>query len=102
MRLGLVAVYPGRAEGIIHVIWPEEEGSFHCEEAAPRAIVKISNHGVNPLFHVSMLRTTMNALRFAQKGVIESVLKLEQVPKPSLATGEALVRVKAAGINGVR
>ena len=44
----------------------------------------------------------MNALRFAQKGAIESVLKLEQVPKPSLAAGEALVRVKAAGINGVR
>jgi len=42
----------------------------------------------------------MNALRFAQKGAIESVLKLEQVPKPALATGEALVRVKAAGING--
>jgi len=44
----------------------------------------------------------MNALRFAQKGAIESVLMLEQVPKPSLASGEALVRVKAAGINGVR
>ena len=44
----------------------------------------------------------MNALRFAQKGAIESVLKLEQVPKPSLIAGEALVRVKAAGINGVR
>lgn len=44
----------------------------------------------------------MNALRFAQKGAIESVLKLEQVPKPSLTSGEALVRVKAAGINGVR
>ena len=49
-----------------------------------------------------MLRTAMNALRFAQKGVIESVLKLERVPKPSLSSGEALVRVKAAGINGVR
>ena len=49
-----------------------------------------------------MLRTTMNALRFAQKGAIESVLKPEKVPKPSLAAGEALVRVKAAGINGVR
>ena len=49
-----------------------------------------------------MLRTTMNALRFAQKGAIESVLKLEKVSKPSLAPGEALVRVKAAGINGVR
>ena len=49
-----------------------------------------------------MLRTTMNALRFAQKGVIESVLNLEQVPKPSLAAGEALVRIKAAGINSVR
>ena len=49
-----------------------------------------------------MLRTTMNALRFAQKGAIESVLKLEKVPKPSLAAGEALVRVKAAGINSVR
>jgi NADPH:quinone reductase-like Zn-dependent oxidoreductase len=48
-----------------------------------------------------MLRTTMNALRFAQKGAIESVLKLEQVSKPSLSTGEALIRVKAAGINGV-
>ena len=43
----------------------------------------------------------MNALRFAQKGPIESVLKLEQVPKPSLAAGEALVKIKAAGINGV-
>ena len=43
----------------------------------------------------------MNALRFVQKGAIESVLKLEQVPRPSLAAGEALVRVKAAGINGV-
>jgi len=42
----------------------------------------------------------MNALRFAQKGAIESVLKLEQVPKPSLSAGEALVKVKAAGING--
>ena len=49
-----------------------------------------------------MLRTTMNALRFAQKGAIDSVLKLEQLPKPSLAAGEALVKVKAAGINGVR
>ena len=49
-----------------------------------------------------MLRTAMNALRFAQKGPIESVLKLQQVPKPSLSSGEALVRVKAAGINGVR
>lgn len=44
----------------------------------------------------------MNALRFAQKGAIESVLKLEQVSKPSLSPGEALIRVKAAGINGVR
>lgn len=44
----------------------------------------------------------MNALRFTQKGAIESVLKLEQVQKPSLAAGEALVKVKAAGINGVR
>jgi NADPH:quinone reductase-like Zn-dependent oxidoreductase len=44
----------------------------------------------------------MNALRFAQKGAIESVLKLEQVSTPSLAAGEALVKVKAAGINGVR
>lgn len=67
----------------------------------------IFNHGVDiqrqfSLFHASMLRTIMNALRFAQKGAIESVLKLEQVPKPTLAAGEALVRVKAAGINGVR
>lgn len=49
-----------------------------------------------------MLRATMNALRFSQKGPIDTVLKLEQVQKPSLAAGEALVRVKAAGINGVR
>ena len=44
----------------------------------------------------------MNPLRFSQEGVIESVLNLEQVPNPSLAAGEALVKVRTAGINGVR
>jgi len=42
----------------------------------------------------------MNALRFTQKGAIDSVLKLEQIQKPSLQAGEVLVKVKAAGING--
>lgn len=45
-----------------------------------------------------MLRTTMNALRFTQKGAIEN-LKITRLPKPSLSPGEALVKIKAAGIN---
>jgi len=40
----------------------------------------------------------MNALRFTQKGPIEN-LRLSQIPKPTLSAGEALVRIRAAGIN---
>jgi len=40
----------------------------------------------------------MNALRFIQKGPIEN-LRLTQLPKPTLSAGEALVKIKAAGIN---
>jgi NADPH:quinone reductase-like Zn-dependent oxidoreductase len=49
-----------------------------------------------------MFKTAMmHALRFTEKGAVEN-LRLTQVPKPSLSTGEALVQIKAAGINGVR
>jgi len=40
----------------------------------------------------------MNALRFIQKGPVEN-LRLSQVPRPTLSPGEALVKIKAAGIN---
>ena len=42
----------------------------------------------------------MQALRFEKTGSFDE-LALRTIPKPSLAPGEALVRVKAAGINGV-
>jgi NADPH:quinone reductase-like Zn-dependent oxidoreductase len=42
----------------------------------------------------------MQALRFEKTGSFDN-LALSNVEKPSLAPGEALVRVKAAGINGV-
>ena len=43
----------------------------------------------------------MNALRFLETGSFEN-LRLVRVPKPILTPGEALVRIRAAGINGVR
>lgn len=42
----------------------------------------------------------MQALRFEKTGSFDE-LALQTIAKPSLAPGEALVRVKAAGINGV-
>lgn len=42
----------------------------------------------------------MQALRFEKTGSFDD-LALQSIQKPSLAPGEALVRVKAAGINGV-
>jgi NADPH2:quinone reductase len=42
----------------------------------------------------------MNALRILETGAFEN-LRLTRVPKPTLAQGEALVRVRAAGINAV-
>lgn len=41
----------------------------------------------------------MQALRFEKTGSLDN-LSLVQIDKPSLAPGEALVRVRAAGING--
>jgi hypothetical protein len=49
-----------------------------------------------------MLKTTMNALRFVQKGAIESILKLEQVSKPSLAPGEAWSRSRLRVCSSLR
>jgi NADPH:quinone reductase len=45
-----------------------------------------------------MNKNTMKALRFAEFGP-PSVLRIEEVPIPAPAEGEALVRVKAAAIN---
>jgi NADPH:quinone reductase-like Zn-dependent oxidoreductase len=42
----------------------------------------------------------MNALKVLETGAFEN-LRLTRVPKPILAQGEALVRVRAAGINAV-
>jgi NADPH:quinone reductase len=42
----------------------------------------------------------MNALRMLETGALEN-LRLIKLPKPILSPGEALVRVKAAGINVV-
>lgn len=42
----------------------------------------------------------MQALRFEKTGSFDE-LALRTIAKPELASGEALVRVKAAGINGV-
>jgi hypothetical protein len=53
------------------------------------------------VFYYMLKTTMMNALRFTQKGAVEN-LRLAQVPKPTLSAGEALVQVRAAGINGVR
>jgi len=42
----------------------------------------------------------MQALRFEKTGSFDD-LTLSNVEKPSLAPGEALIQVRAAGINGV-
>lgn len=42
----------------------------------------------------------MQALRFEKTGSFDD-LALSNVEKPSLTPGEALIRVRAAGINGV-
>ncbi|KAG6372473.1 chaperonin 10-like protein [Boletus reticuloceps] len=52
-----------------------------------------------PYHRRSSHRFTMQALRFEKTGSFDE-LALHTIAKPSLAPGEALVRVKAAGVNG--
>ncbi|KAG9312429.1 chaperonin 10-like protein [Chiua virens] len=65
-------------------------------QRSPRILV--SNSASN-YYHLGRRYSTMQALRFEKTGSFDE-LALRTVEKPSIAPGEALVRVRAAGING--
>lgn len=50
--------------------------------------------------HLFSRHMTMQALKFEKTGSLDN-LSLVNIEKPSLRPGEALVRVRAAGVNGV-
>ena len=67
-----------------------------CRPMSWRYLMKLGT----PRYYISSRNLTMQALRFEKTGSFDH-LTLSNVENPSLASGEALIRVRAAGINGV-
>src|SRR5215469_3009981 len=78
-------------KGAIHS--RDEQAFTRCEDGTDEPIVFAIGHRPNTL------EVWMKALIFRETGEPKSVLKLEEIPAPPLAPGEALVRVLLSPIN---